>query len=58
MDCAEKYIKFSIKYVLDNNKSDIEYLSELNNKDLIIYLYSLIKDLFSRCTYTDAITLL
>lgn len=27
MDCAESYVKFCLTYVLDNNKSDIEFLS-------------------------------
>ena len=58
MDCAEAYVKFTLKYILDNNASDLEFLSTLNKKDLPGYLLSLIKDPFARCTYNDAIELL
>jgi len=26
MDCAEAYFKFCLKYVLDNNSDDIEFI--------------------------------
>lgn len=28
MDCAEQYVKFCLNYILDNNKSDVEFLSD------------------------------
>lgn len=34
MDCAEEYVKFCLKYVLDNNSGDLDYLTEFNKKDL------------------------
>lgn len=30
MDCAEAYVKFCIKYVLNNNEEDIDFLTEYN----------------------------
>lgn len=33
MDCAEAYVKFCIKYVLNNNADDIEFLTEYNLKE-------------------------
>lgn len=61
MECAEEYVKFSLFYVLQNNKADLEYLGsfdEKNKKDLVGYLESLIKDSFARCTYNDAVKIL
>ena len=28
MECAEEYVKFCIRYVLDNNITDLEFLSD------------------------------
>jgi asparaginyl-tRNA synthetase len=74
MDCAENYVKFCLNYVLDNNKSDIEFLGERLKREndtkkddktpryqidnLESYLKNLISQPFGRCSYTDAIKLL
>jgi len=35
MDCAEDYVKFCIKYVLKNNKDDLEFFDQRIEKGLI-----------------------
>ena len=35
MNCAEDYLKFCLKYVLENNKDDLEFFDERIEKGLI-----------------------
>jgi asparaginyl-tRNA synthetase len=35
MNCAEDYLKFCLKYVLENNKDDLEFFDEIIEKGLI-----------------------
>lgn len=55
MELAESYLKFSIKYVLDNNKKDIDFLNQRVKKGLIDDLEHVYKSEFVRITYTEAI---
>lgn len=32
MECAEEYVKFCIRYVLDNNITDLEFLDDHQTK--------------------------
>ncbi|MFV0290509.1 MAG: asparagine--tRNA ligase [Mangrovibacterium sp.] len=70
MDLAEEFLKYLIKYALDNCKDDLEFLSsrlaqEEKNKpesertmELIEKLNFVLNNDFVRCTYTEAIEIL
>lgn len=60
MDLAESYVKFCLRFVLENNINDLKGLSELPfiNKDIVGYVQSLIKEPFGKCSYSDAIKIL
>jgi asparaginyl-tRNA synthetase len=58
MDLAEDFLKYCIKYALDNCRDDIEFLSEHYDKELISRLESVINQEFVRLTYTEGVKLL
>jgi asparaginyl-tRNA synthetase len=71
MDLAEDFLKYIIRYVLDNCKEDIEFLNdraidedkskkleERNKMTLIERLNFVIENKFERITYTEAIDIL
>jgi len=58
MDCAEDYTKFCVRYVLENNKDDIEYFNAWVDKELKARLDQLASVSFTRITYTAAVELL
>jgi len=70
MDLAEDFLKYLIKYALDNCMDDLEFLAnrlhqEEKNKpqaersmDLMEKLKFVLNDEFVRCTYTEAIDIL
>ena len=58
MDLAEDFLKYCIRYALDNCRSDIEFLSEHYDKELINRLEAVAADTFVRLTYTEAIDIL
>ena len=57
MELAENYLKYSILYVLENNKEEIDFLEKNNEKGLWKRLESIINSTFEKVTYTDAINL-
>ena len=71
MDLAEEFIRYLIKYVMDNNREDLEFLdqrlaeeekqkpqAERTELGLIEKLEFVINNSFERITYTDAINIL
>ena len=71
MNLAEEFIKYIIKYVLDNNREDLDFLAarlveeekqkpqhERNEMGLIEKLEFVINNDFERLTYTEAIEIL
>ena len=58
MDLAEEFIKYCVKYALDNCKDDIEFLNKMYDNTLIERLNSVLKDDFVRLTYTEGIKIL
>lgn len=58
MDCAEAYIKFVLKYALDNCQEDIEFFNERIEQGLIQRLEHIINTPFERATYTYAVRVL
>ena len=55
MELAESYLKFCIKYVLENNKKDLEFFDQRVKKGLINDLTHVFDSDFVRITYTEAI---
>jgi asparaginyl-tRNA synthetase len=71
MNLAEEFIKYIIQYVMDNNKDDLEFLSQRladeekqlphdkrSEMGLIQKLEFVVNSRFERITYTDAIDIL
>ncbi len=58
MDLAEDFLKYCIRYALDNCRDDIEFLAEHYDKELVNRLESVINGDFVRLSYTEAIDIL
>ena len=58
MDLAEEFIKYLVKYALDNNMDDLRFLNDMFDKGLIERLESVLKESFVRLDYTSAIDIL
>jgi len=58
IECGENYLKFCLKYVLENNKNDLEFLEKSVEKGLIERLKNVVDNEFKRLPYTEAIELL
>lgn len=58
MDCAEDYLKFCLKYVLENNADDLEFFDSRIEKGLIERLRKVIDTPFRRVAYTEAVEIL
>jgi len=58
MDLAEEFIKFCIKWALENCVDDLNFLSEMYDKELIERLNFVLKNDFKRLTYTEGIEIL
>ena len=58
MDLAEAFVKYCIKYALDNCRDDIEFLSQMYDKELITRLNFVLENSFVRLPYTEGIKIL
>lgn len=58
MDLAEDFLKYLIKYALENCKDDIEFLNEMFDKELIERLKFVLANDFVRLTYTEGVEIL
>ncbi len=58
MNLAEDFIKYLVKYALDNCADDIKFLNDMFDKELIERLESVIKTEFVRLPYTEGIKIL
>jgi asparaginyl-tRNA synthetase len=58
MDLAEDFLKYLIKYILDECMDDLNFLNNMYDNQLISRLGSVIKGKFERITYTTAIEVL
>lgn len=58
MELAEAMVKYIIRYVLDNAPSDLAFLNQFVDKDLIARLEAVANASFAHVTYTEAIELL
>lgn len=58
IDLAEDFIKYLIKYALENCLDDLEFLNNMYDQELIDRLHFVINNKFERITYTQAIEIL
>lgn len=58
MDLAEEFIKFCVKWALDNCIDDLKFLNDMYDNDLITRLEAVIKEDFVRLSYTEGIEIL
>jgi len=58
MNLEEDFIKFCVKWALDNCKDDLEFLNKMIDKGLIERLQGVLKEEFVRLPYTKGIEIL
>jgi asparaginyl-tRNA synthetase len=58
MDLAEDFVKYVIKYVLENCNDDLQFLNSMIDNGLLERLNFVLKNDFVRITYTEAIGIL
>jgi asparaginyl-tRNA synthetase len=58
MDLAEDLIKYLIRYALEHNSDDLQFLNDMFDKELLQRLKSVLSDAFVRLSYTEAIKIL
>ncbi len=58
MQLAEDFIKYCVKWALDNCIEDIQFLNNMFDKELIARLQSVLEDEFVRLPYTEGIKIL
>lgn len=58
MELAEDFIKYLVKYALDNCADDLQFLNDMFDKGLIERMKGVIATSFQRVTYTEAVDIL
>lgn len=58
MDLAEEFIKYCIRYALDNAADDIKFLNDMYDNELLDRLNGVLKEDFVRLSYTDGVKIL
>ncbi len=58
MDLAEDFIKYCIKYALDNCRDDIDFLAEHYDPELVSRLEFVLHNEFVRLSYTEGVKIL
>ena len=58
MDLEEDFIKYCVRWALDNCKDDLEFLNKMIDKNLLNTLESVVKEDFVRLTYGEGIEIL
>lgn len=58
MNLAEDFLKYLLRYALENCLDDLKFLSEMYDKELIGRLEFVINNSFERITYTQAVEIL
>ncbi|MCD7974165.1 MAG: asparagine--tRNA ligase [Candidatus Azobacteroides sp.] len=58
MDLAEDFLKYLIRYALENCIDDLQFLNDMFDKDLIERLQSVLNSDFIRLTYTEGVKIL
>lgn len=55
MDLAEDYLKYTLRYVLDNNRDDLDFFDLRIKKGIKEYLTKIVETKFAKMTYTEVI---
>ena len=58
MDLAEEFVKYCIRYALDNCRSDIDFLAQMYDPELVSRLEFVLHNDFVRLTYTEGVDIL
>jgi asparaginyl-tRNA synthetase len=58
MDLAEEFLKYLIRYILDNCKTDLEFLRKMYDEELFERLNFILDQDFTRTVYSEAIEIL
>ncbi len=58
MDLEEDFIKYCVRWALDNCKDDLEFLNKMIDKTLLARLEGVLKETFVRLPYTEGINIL
>ncbi|MDR0715150.1 MAG: asparagine--tRNA ligase [Bacteroidales bacterium] len=58
MDSAEDFLKYLIRYALENCSSDLEFLTQMYDRELTERLHSVVEKEFVRLTYTEGVKIL
>ena len=58
MDLEEDFIKYCVRWALDNCKDDLDFLNKMIDKTLIERLEGVLKESFVRLPYTEGINIL
>lgn len=58
MDLAEDFLKYLVKYALDNCMDDIEFLAKMYDEELVDRLKFVVENDFIRLTYTEGVKIL
>jgi len=58
MDLEEDFIKYCVRWALDNCKDDLDFLNKMIDKNLLATLNSVVSEDFVRLTYTEGIEIL
>jgi len=58
MDLAEEFLKYLIRYALENCKDDLEFLCEMYDKELLERLHFVLENDFVRLAYTEGVKIL
>jgi len=58
MDLAEDFVKYLIRYALDNCRDDLNFLNNMIDKGLLDRLRFVVENKFVRITYTEAVRIL
>ena len=58
MDLEEDFIKYCVRWALDNCKDDLEFLNKMIDKTLLARLEGVLSETFVRLSYTEGIQIL
>ncbi|WP_207433987.1 asparagine--tRNA ligase [Sabulibacter ruber] len=58
MDLAEDFLKYLVRYALDNCQDDLQFLNDMYDKELLNRLNFVVGNEFQRLTYTEAVEIL
>ncbi|MEX0986881.1 MAG: asparagine--tRNA ligase [Bacteroidales bacterium] len=58
MDLAEDFLKYLVRYALENCKDDLDFLNNMVDKELLERLEFILKNDFMRISYSEAVEIL